>query len=294
MPCAPPIHAFRVSFKFITKKSWIIYKSNRQPMRIPPSEIHTAPQDNEAEIMDRLYGHNLHIKMGNQETRERLAAAIHCRTAVGGSDGSLKDGEMVIGWALETREGEECRIEGAGMVDGNPATNDSTRAERGGRISILGAVLQIAEQYELQQGHVKILIDNITALAYGNKPREGDGPFKHLTDDYDLKCWVTRLEMRLLKKHNIVITYKHVYSHQDDPQKLIKINKDLHLAEATKRAKSPSPEALLNIACDKAAERGREILAGMPRINPITPKEAQVVLNIGGTHIYRNMKEAIE
>ena len=97
MPCAPPIHAFRVSFKFITKKSWIIYKSNRQPMRIPPSEIHTAPQDNEAEIMDRLYGHNLHIKMGNQETRERLAAAIHCRTAVGGSDGSLKDGEMVIG-----------------------------------------------------------------------------------------------------------------------------------------------------------------------------------------------------
>ena len=100
--------------------------------------------------------------------------------------------------------------------------------------------------------------------------------------------------MRLLKKHNIVITYKHVCSHQDDPQKLIKINKDLILAEVTKRAKSPNLEALLNIACDKAAERGREILAGIPRKNPITPKEAKVVLNIGGTHIYRNMKEAIE
>mgnify|MGYP005633633487 CR=1 FL=1 len=59
---------------------------------------------------------------------ERLAAAIHCRTAVGGSDGSLKDGEMIIGWALETREGKECRIEGSGIVDGDTATNDSTRA----------------------------------------------------------------------------------------------------------------------------------------------------------------------
>ena len=107
MPCAPPIHAFRVSFKSITKKSWIIYKSNGQSMRIPPSEIHTSPYDNEEELMDRLYGHNFHENMGNHETRERLAAAIHCRTAVGGSDGSLKDGEMIIGWALETREGEK-------------------------------------------------------------------------------------------------------------------------------------------------------------------------------------------
>ena len=141
-------------------------------------------------------------------------------------------------------------------------------------------ILQIAEKHELQQGPVKILIDNTTALSYGNRPREGDGPFKHLTDDYDLKCWATRLELRLLKKHNIVITYKHVYSHQDDPQKLMMMNKNLTLAEARKQAKSPNPEALLNIACDKAAERGGETLAGMPRTNPITPKEAQVVLDI--------------
>ena len=190
---------------------------------------------------------------------------------------------MIIGWALETREGKECRIEGSGIVDGNTATNDSTRAERGGRISILGVILQVAETYELQQGHVKILIDNTTALTYGNRPREGDGPFKHLTDDYDLKCWVTRLELRLLKNHNIVITYKHVYSNQDDPQKLMKINKNLTLAEAIKQAKSPNPEALLNIACDKAAERGREVLAGMPKTNPITPQRGT-----GGPRYWRN------
>ena len=155
-------------------------------------------------------------------------------------------------------------------------------------------ILQVAEQYELQQGHVKILIDNTTALTYGNRPKNGDGPFKHLTDDYDLKCWVTRLELRLLKNHNIAFTYKHVYSNQDDPHKLMKINKDLTLSEAIIQAGSPNPEALLNIACDKAAEIGREVLAGMPRTNPITPKEAQVVLDIGGIHIYRNMKEAVD
>ena len=66
-------------------------------------------------------------------------------------------------------------------------------------------ILQVGEKYEVHQGRVKILIDNTTTLAYGNRPREGDGPFKQLTDDYDLKCWVTRLELRLLKNHNIVI-----------------------------------------------------------------------------------------
>ena len=155
-------------------------------------------------------------------------------------------------------------------------------------------ILQIAERFDLRQGHVKILIDNTTALEYGTKPRDGDGPFKHLTDDYDLKCWVSRLEMRLLKTHNIVLSYKHVYSHQDDPLKLMKIHRNMTLAEATIKAKSPNSEALINIACDKAAERGREILAGMPKTNPLTPKEVQVVLDIGGTHIYRNMKEKIE
>ena len=226
-----------------------------QPIQIPLSEIKTAPNDNEEDFMGGLYGHKFHENMGNKETMEKLAAAIHCRTTVGGSEGSLKDGEMVIGWALETREGEECRIGEPVLIDGDPTTNDSTRAERGGRIRILGVILQTAEQYELQQGHVNILIDNTTTLAYRNKPREGGGPFKHLTDDYDLKCWVIRLEMRLLKRHNIAITYKHVYSHQDNPPKIMKIHKNLTLVEATKRTKSPNLKALLNIAYDKAAER---------------------------------------
>ena len=131
-------------------------------------------------------------------------------------------------------------------------------------------------------------------MIYGNRPREGDCPFKHPTDNYDLKCWVARLEIRLLKRHNIVLTYEHVYNHQDDPQKLMKIHKSLTMEEATKRAKTPSREALINIACDKAAEKGRTIFQGKPRTNPITPKEAQVVLDIGGTHIFRNMKKQVE
>ena len=128
----------------------------------------------------------------------KIAAAIHCCTATGGSDGSLKNGEMMIGWALESNEGEKCRIAGGGMVDGDTKTNDSTRAERGGRIAILAAICHVAQKYSLERGHVRICINNTTALSHGRKPRAGAGPFKHLTDDYNLKCWVTRLEQRLL------------------------------------------------------------------------------------------------
>ena len=80
---------------------------------------------------------------------ERLTAVIHCRTAVGGSDMSLKDREMNLGRTLEIRKGDEYRIKVSGLEDGKPTTNDSTRAERGGRISILGVILQIAGKYEL-------------------------------------------------------------------------------------------------------------------------------------------------
>ena len=105
------------------------------------------------------------------------------------------------------------------MVDGDTKTNDSTQAERGGRIAILAAICHVAQKYSLERGHVRICINNTTALSHGRKPRAGAGPFKHLTDDYDLKCWVTRLEQRLLRQHNTMITYKHVHSHQDDPEK---------------------------------------------------------------------------
>ena len=57
-----------------------------------------------------------------------------------------------------------------------------------------------------------------------------------------------------------MVTYDHVYSHQDDPAKLMKIDPLLTFVEAIRKAKNPSVQALVNIACDKEATRGQEIL----------------------------------
>ena len=110
------------------------------------------------------------------------------------------------------------------MVDGDGDTNDSTRAERGGRVAILAILAHVAKSFDLNQGHIAILIDNQQALRYGTSPRQGDGPFKHLADDYDLKCWASLFENDLKHNHNILLNYQHVYSHQDDPHKLMKIH----------------------------------------------------------------------
>ena len=79
---------------------------------------------------------------------------------------------MTAGWSIETGEGNKYRISGAGMVDGVQSTNDSNRAERGGRIGILAVILKIAKLHDIKRGHVNILIDNKQAFAYGTQPLE--------------------------------------------------------------------------------------------------------------------------
>ena len=98
------------------------------------------------------------------------------------------DSKMTLGWVLETEEGAKCQISGPGMVDRDGDTNDSTRAERGGRVAILAILVHVVKSFDLNQGHITILIDNQQALRYGTSPRQGDYSFKHLADDYDLKC----------------------------------------------------------------------------------------------------------
>ena len=96
-----------------------------------------------------------------------LAEEITNKKAVGGSDGSMREKKMTFGWALQTKTGEEYRIEGPGIVDGDQDTNNSTRAERGGRVRILGVICYLAQKFKIQSGRVHIYIDNQTALNYG-------------------------------------------------------------------------------------------------------------------------------
>ena len=82
--------------------------------------------------------------MQDHSKLKRIAEAIRNNTAAGGSDGSVREKKMTFRWVLQTNKGEEHRIEGPGIVDGDQDTNDSTRAERGGRIGILGVICYIA------------------------------------------------------------------------------------------------------------------------------------------------------
>ena len=126
------------------------------------------------------------------------------------------------------------------MVDGDCEINDSTRAERGGRVGMLAVLIHYAKYINLTKVHITILIDNQQALRYGTCPRHGDGPFKHLADDFDLKCWASIFEQDLKRNHNIILDYQHVYSQQDDPIKLMKIHSDLNLAQAKHMTKHPN------------------------------------------------------
>ena len=107
------------------------------------------------DFYERYFEKDIAAKLSNTEKTSKIAAAITCATALGGSDGSMENSNMTAGWSIETREGNTCRLSGAGMVDGVQSTNDSNRAERGGRIGILAVILKIAKIHEIQRGHVK-------------------------------------------------------------------------------------------------------------------------------------------
>ena len=66
----------------------------------------------------------------------------------------------------------------------------------------------------------------------------------------------------------------------------MKIDPQLSLLGAIWKAKNPSVQALVNIACDKEATRGQEVFKGRQRENGILPEEVGAVLTIEGKHIF--------
>lgn len=92
----------------------------------------------------------------------------------------------------------------------------------------------------------------------------------------------------------MLMTYQHVYSHQDDPQKVLKIHQNIiTMAEATALAKKSSPAPLLYVAWDRAARAGRERTQNMPVHNPGFTVKVEVVLDMGVVYSFRNMMEII-
>ena len=124
---------------------------------------------------------------------------------------------------------------------------NSTRAEISGVIAPLLTTLKIARYYNLNKGAPTMHVGNKVFYINGHLPATGEGTFKHLTSDYNLKLHKTHLEAELLQKYNITVTYNHIKAHQDT-----------HTLQDAKGNNIPlNHPAELNIYCDKKTERTR-------------------------------------
>ena len=145
--------------------------------------------------------------------------------------------------------------------------------------------------YSLRKRCITILIDNRHALRYETRSPLGNGHFKHLADDYDLKCRAIRFDHNLPRKHNILVTYKNVYSHQYKPEKPMKLDPTRCLLEAACKACNPSTHTIINIAYNKEPGKGQQIFCELQTTNPIIPAEIGVVLEINWQQVFKRMKE---
>ena len=79
-----------------------------------------------------------------------------------------------------------------------------------------------------------------------------------------------------------------MYSHQDDPKKLIKTYSELNILQAIHMAKHPSVHAKVNIACDKETELGNMLFHRNQYTNHSLPNEVRAVLEVGGNEIFQD------
>ena len=92
---------------------------------------------------------------------------------------------------------------------------NSTRAERAGFIGPLMNTLHLAQEHNVSSGALHMHVDNTGSYKKGNAPKMGDGTFRHVISDYDLKLHKSSLEYKLQNDHNIEVVYHHVKAHQD-------------------------------------------------------------------------------
>ena len=100
-------------------------------------------------------------------------------------------------------------------IDGNPKNLYSTRAERGATIGCLWEITKLTKKYNIKEGACKLYIDNQGSYKQGRIQEQGEGPFRHLTKDYDYKSIPTKIENELKDIHKIDIIYQWVQGHQD-------------------------------------------------------------------------------
>lgn len=191
-----------------------------------------------------------------------LAVALKEGKLMGASDGSVKDGKGSHAWIITpgTEEKIKTSIRGSGPVDGHLDHMNSTRAERAGFIGPFMNTLHIAQEFNITTGTLHMHVDNTGSYRKGNAPKMGDGTFRHVISDYDLKLHKYSLEHKLKTDHNITVEYHHVKAHQDTTP----------VKDTKGKAVSLTKAAKLNIICDKMAEeeRNKPTPGHEPKLNP--------------------------
>ena len=90
---------------------------------------------------------------------------------------------------------------------------NSIQVERVGFIGPLMNTLHLAQEYNITKGTLHMHVDNTGSYKKGNAPKMGDGTFRHVILDYDLKLHKSSLEHKLRTDHNISVEYHHVKVH---------------------------------------------------------------------------------
>lgn len=138
----------------------------------------------------------------------KIVEAIRNGTCIAVSDGSFKDEYGTAAWVLEGRTSEG-RIEGVGIIPGEPKIQGAYRSELGGLYGIATIIHILCQVHSIEQGAVEIGCDGLAALRNGVA---GDGQIKPQAPQFDL---IAALQGQM---HKSPITWKprHVKGHQDN------------------------------------------------------------------------------
>ena len=225
--------------------------------------------------MERPIGNDLRFTGDLDE----LGEALKNGTLQGASDGSVKNKIGTSACIIEpthlTRD--LSNIGGAGPVDRDPDTMNSTRAERSGFLGPLHTVTLLAKRYNAKHGGITMHVDNTSSFQQGDQSKLREGALRYQCGDYNLKQMKKEITDKL-DKRNITITFKHVKAHQDEKRNRKK-DKQGNIIPLTQ------PD-LLNIdydarAEDQYAEDNKSTSRIMPHSSINTYFESGDVINTG-------------
>ncbi|MCA1800669.1 MAG: hypothetical protein LC650_05195 [Actinobacteria bacterium] len=145
-----------------------------------------------------------------------IAEALRQKTAIAVSDGSLKYSFGTAAFIIEGTNHNN-NIRGVNQVPGPIHDGDSHRCEVSGLYSIVLIVKAIAQQHNVQQGHILIACDNETSLRIFDPDYKPDPQHKN----FDL----VNATWRIVKSSNIHWEPFHVYGHQENKRPLASLSR---------------------------------------------------------------------